>query len=690
MSKDLLLEIGLEEVPARFLPDAISQLKEKVIRFLESHRIRFGEVKAFTTPRRLAVYCSQVAEYQEDLVEELKGPSKKIAVDEKGEWTKAALGFVKGKGGKVEDLYFREVKGEEFLFLHKEEKGIPTRQILPEIASVITSLNFPKNMKWGSEELRFVRPIRWLLFLFGEEIIRIRLANVTSDRITYGHRFLGGKISLEKPSEYEKLLAASFCIVDPEKRERMILDGIKRLEAERNWKIPVDPDLLLEVNHIVEYPTLLYGSFQPEFLQIPREVLIMTMKEHQRYFYVEDQGGNLLPHFVTVRNGDETGIDYVRTGNEKVLSARLADARFFYEEDQRMSIETALEKLEHVVYHEELGTVADKVRRIRELSGEWAEVLKLDEKVVEKIDRAASISKFDLVTHMVYEFPELQGRMGQIYALHHGEDEEVAKAIFEHYLPRFSGDILPSSDVGALVALADKMDTLVGSFAIGIIPTGSQDPYGLRRAAQGVVQILLDRGYPLTFEEMFNSSIHIYQNNGKRLIDGERIKKDLWDFFLLRLKSMLTEEKIRYDVVDALLASPIGKVDYLLKKAKLLEQKMAEEDFKPVVDSIIRVQHLAQKATKEEVNPEYLLEQGEQNLWKAYLELEEKVTEAEKEEQDEAILKAFAGAKGSIDRFFDEVMVMVDDDRIRENRLALLSRLSSLFHRFADFEKLVF
>ncbi|CCQ96078.1 Glycine--tRNA ligase beta subunit [[Clostridium] ultunense Esp] len=690
MSRDLLIEIGLEEVPARFLPEAIAQFKEKMIRFLENARISHGAVKSFATPRRFALLISEVAEKQEDLLEEIKGPAKKIAVDEKGNWTKAALGFAKGKGGRVENLFFKEVKGEEVLFLRREERGIETRAILPEVASVIRGLSFPKNMKWGREELRFVRPIRWLLFLYGNDVIPLELAGVKSNRFSYGHRFLGGKVEIREPAEYEGKLRASYCIVDPEEREKMILEGLRKLEEEHRWHIPLDRELLQEVVHLVEYPTPLYGSFNPSFLQIPKEVLITTMKEHQRYFHVEGDHGELLPYFVTVRNGNDVGLELVRKGNEKVLSARLADARFFYEEDQKLSIDEALKKLEHVVYHDELGTIADKVRRIRELSGEWAEILKLNEETVEKIDRAALISKFDLVTHMVYEFPELQGRMGQVYALLQGEGEEVAQAIFDHYLPRFAGDALPSGDVGALVALADKIDTLVGSFAIGIIPSGSQDPYGLRRAAQGVVQILVDRAYPLTLEQMFDSSIHIYRQTSKLRFDEEALKKELRNFFHLRLRNLLQEEGIRHDVAEAILGAPVGKLRRMVNKAKLLEEKMKEAAFKAVVESIIRVHHLALKAEKKEIDPSLFMEESEKRLWEGFLQLESRVKAAEEREEDEEILDSFATLKESIDQFFTDVMVMVEEEKVRNNRLALLALLSSLFYRFADFEKLVF
>ncbi len=481
MSRTILLEIGTEEMPARFVAEAAEQLKDKVSKWLTAQRIPYGEVMTFETPRRFTVLIKDVQEQQEDSNEELRGPARKIAVDEEGNWSKAALGFARGKSLSPDDLYLQEVGGVEYVFARKHEAGRPTVELLPELGNIITGLTFPKNMKWGSYELKFVRPIRWIVALYGTDIIPLEITGVKAGKETQGHRFLGQQTTIERPEDYARKLAEQYVLVEPEERKQRILSQIKELETARGWTVPLDEDLLDEVVHLVEYPTALFGSFEEEYLQIPRQVLVTSMREHQRYFPVENEQGELLPHFVTVRNGDDRDIEIVARGNEKVLRARLSDARFFYEEDQKMKIEEALQRLETVVFHEELGTIGDKIHRVQDTAMQIAQKIGTNAEDRKKLQRAAEISKFDLVSLMVYEFPELQGIMGERYARLLGEDEEVAKAIFEHYLPRFAGDILPETIAGALLSIADKLDTITGCFAIGIIPTGSQDPYALRR-----------------------------------------------------------------------------------------------------------------------------------------------------------------------------------------------------------------
>ncbi len=440
MSKqDLLLEIGLEEMPARFLNDSMVQLGEKLTGWLKEKNITHGEVKLFNTPRRLAVFVKDVAEKQDDIKEEAKGPAKKIALDADGNWTKAAIGFSKGQGADVKDLYIKEVKGTEYVFVQKFQAGQETKSLLPELSGLVTSLHFPKNMRWGNEDLRYIRPIKWIVALYGQDVIPFSITNVESGRTTQGHRFLGHEVSIELPSAYEEQLKEQHVIADPNARKQMIQSQLEAMAAENNWSIPVDEDLLDEVNHLVEYPTALYGSFESEFLSIPEEVLVTTMKEHQRYFPVKDKNGELLPHFITVRNGNSHAIENVARGNEKVLRARLSDASFFYKEDQKLNIDANVKKLENIVFHEELGSLADKVRRVTSIAEKLAGRLQADEDTLKHVKRAAEISKFDLVTHMIYEFPELQGIMGEKYARMLGEDEAVAAAVNEHYMPRSAG-----------------------------------------------------------------------------------------------------------------------------------------------------------------------------------------------------------------------------------------------------------
>jgi glycyl-tRNA synthetase beta chain len=688
MSKrDLLLEIGTEEMPARFVAGAAAQLKEKVEKWLQAERIPFDGISSYESPRRFAVYVTGVAEKQADRNEEAKGPARKIAQDESGAWTKAAQGFARSNGVEVDQLYFKEVNGVEYVYARKNEAGKETIQLLPTLADVIAGMNFPKNMRWGAYELKYVRPIRWLVALFGEEVVDMEITGVKSGRTTRGHRFLGREVTLGSPSDYAAKLAEQYVIVDPAQRQASIVEQIKQLENEKGWRIPIDEGLLDEVVHLVEYPTVLFGTFDQAFLSIPREVLVTSMREHQRYFPVEDASGSLLNYFVTVRNGDSRALDNVAKGNEKVLRARLSDARFFYEEDQKLPIERCLKRLETIVFHEELGTIGDKVRRIRQNAAKIAGLLAITGSEAQQVDRIAEIAKFDLVTNMVNEFPELQGIMGEDYARKAGESEAVARGVFEHYLPRFAGDQLPQSAAGAVVSIADKLDTIVGCFSIGIVPTGSQDPYGLRRMAAGIVSILLDRGWKLSLPGLWDVALEAYAGQGVNKRTADEVKQDLADFFALRLKNVLQEEQVRYDVIDAVLAVEIGLVPDVLDRAKALMGAVKTDDFKATVEQFNRVNNLAQKAESDDVNESLLAEIVERQLYQAYLSVRDEVTGL----TDQAkVLDTLATLREPIKAFFDNVMVMADDQAVRRNRLALLLRLARLIYGFADFSKLVF
>jgi glycyl-tRNA synthetase beta chain len=694
-TRSLLLEIGTEEMPARFAAGACEQLKEKVTAWLKANRISYGEAAGYETPRRFAVLITDVSEQQEDVNEELRGPAKKIAVDENGEWTKAALGFARGKGLAAEDLYLQEVNGVEYVFARNHQAGQPTEQLLPALRELIVSMSFPKNMRWGAHEVKFVRPIRWMVALFGMDIIPFEITGVHTGKTTRGHRFLGDTVTIERPEDYSSRLAEQYVMVDPQERRARIVSQIKEMEAQKGWSIPTEEGLLDEVVHLVEYPTVLSGGFEEEYLHIPREVLVTSMREHQRYFPVESKDGELLPYFVTVRNGDDKSIETVAKGNEKVLRARLSDARFFYEEDQKMKIEDALQRLETVVFHEELGTIGDKTRRVREAALSIADMLHTPDDEKQKIDRAASIAKFDLVSHMVYEFPELQGIMGERYARLLGEDETVAKAIFEHYLPRFAGDKLPETETGAMLSIADKLDTITGCFAIGIIPTGSADPYALRRQAAGIVQILLERGLSLTLDKLFDLSLAILEDRKLLKRGKEEVKADLHDFFTLRLKNLLQEKGVRYDLIDSVLAVNTSNVVSIVKRADVLKAVFADDtdketDFKSIVDSFNRVNNLAKKAEVVDVQPSLFETDAELNLWNAFTEIKAEAQPLLDKANYLAALHSMAKLQKPIDSFFDQVMVMVEDEKVKNNRLAMLAAIAGFVFGLTDFSKIVF
>ncbi|MDH6672923.1 glycyl-tRNA synthetase beta chain [Paenibacillus sp. LBL] len=690
MSKDLLFEIGLEEVPARFLRAAMEQLQDRMVKWLDASRIGHGDVTAYATPRRLAVWVQNVADKQEDVSEEVKGPSRKIALDESGQWSKAALGFARSQGVAPESFTFKELGGVEYIYVTKNSVGVDTKSILSEgLHGILTSMTFPKNMRWGAHEFKFVRPIKWMVAMLGSETVDLEITGVKSGNVTRGHRFLGSEAVIPEASAYREVLREQHVIVDVNERQEMIVSQIQALAQEKDWNIAIKDDLLEEVLFLVETPTVLYGTFDSSFLHIPQDVLITSMREHQRYFPVLDKQGQLLPFFVTVRSGDSRSLDVIARGNEKVLRARLSDAKFFYEEDQKLQIKDALSKLESIVFHEELGTIGDKVRRIRRISDQLSTKLSISADAADSVSRAADICKFDLVTQMVYEFPELQGVMGEDYARKAGEKEEVAKAVFEHYQPRFAGDSVPSTQVGSIVSIADKIDTIVGCFSIGIIPTGSQDPYALRRQAAGIVQIILEHKLPITLSDVFGIALEIHENIRALKRSTDEIAKDLQEFFGLRVKKLLSEDQ-RYDVVDAVITAGFDHVVSVVSRGHALMNAVeGVQDFKTTVESFNRVSNLAAKAGKAAVNPELFTETEEATLYEAWNVVREDYKAALEAADGERSLSLLSGLKEPITGFFDSVMVMAEDEAVRANRLALLSGIDGDLKQYADFTKLV-
>jgi glycyl-tRNA synthetase beta chain len=689
MAKDFLLEVGMEEIPARFVRGAVNQLQDKLSVWLKESRLEYTDIKAYATPRRIAIQINQLAEKQDDVSEEVKGPAKKIAQDDKGEWSKAALGFARSQGVEPSQLFFKELGGVDYVYAVKSSKGVSTLELLQVgLGDKITNLHFPKNMRWGTNELKYVRPIRWMVALFGSEIVPLEIAGIHADRMSRGHRFLGGETAIEAPQAYVETLKKQYVIVDIDERKQLILNQIETMAKAKDWNIAIQDDLLEEVLFLVEYPTALVGSFDESFLNIPQEVLITSMREHQRYFPVLDQQGQLLPYFVTGRNGNDTSIEQVAKGNEKVLRARLSDAKFFYEEDQKLAISKALQRLETIVFHEELGSIGDKVRRFEAITKRLSSILETDASTADFAARTAQICKFDLVSQMVYEFPELQGIMGEDYARKLGEPETVAKAINEHYQPRFSGDQSPSSLAGAIVSIADKIDTIVGCFSIGIIPTGSQDPYALRRQAAGIVQIMLDHKLTCTLTQLFNIVIDVHEQANVLKRDREGIVKDLLDFFALRIKNVLSEQA-RYDVVDAIMAVGITDVSSAVKRTAALSQFVQQADSKIIVESFNRASNLAAKTNNTEVHSSLLHESQEQHLFEAYKRIHEQYTALRASGSEQEALGALTQYKEPITSFFDHVMVMAENEKLRQNRLNLLKLISNDLGSYSDFSKIV-
>lgn len=692
MSKqDLLIEIGLEEMPARFVTNSMVQFGEKIENWLKEQRISFEKIEVFSTPRRLAVLVHEVAETQEDISEEARGPAKKIALDDEGNWSKAAQGFARGQGVAVDDIFFKEVKGTEYVFVNKFLKGQSTFELLPQLKEIIVGLNFPKNMRWGNYSMRYIRPIQWMCTLYGEQIIPITITDIESSNKSYGHRFLGEKVTITSPKSYKETLHAQSVIVDPSERKTLIRNQISNIEKENNWVIPIDEELLEEVNNLVELPTALSGSFDEKFLKIPDEVLVTSMKEHQRYFPVKQkEDEQLLPYFVTVRNGNDQHLENVAKGNEKVLRARLADAEFFYLEDQKIEIDKALNKLDSIIYREELGSIGDKVRRVKMLANQISSLLQMEQQTKSKIDRAASICKFDLVTNMVGEFTELQGVMGEKYAVLFGEDKDVAKAINEHYKPRSADDSLPSTEISAVVSMADKLDTIVGSFGIGVIPTGSQDPYGLRRQASGIVQILGDQNWNIKIETLVEMTLESFKNLQLLTKDPKEVSNDLVQFFNMRIKNLLQENQVRYDVIDAVIDSTEGTVSEFIKKADLLMQKVEEPDLKEVVEALSRVTNISAKASSNQFDPSKFESAQEKELNKAYNEVKESFNKELAAGNIDKAYQLLVSLNPVINDYFDNTMVMADDETVRNNRLGQMKALSEVILSFANFNRIVF
>ncbi|GAA0602239.1 glycine--tRNA ligase subunit beta [Virgibacillus siamensis] len=684
MRADVLLEIGLEELPSRFVDDAEKQLKTKTEKWLDKSRIDYGSIQSYSTPRRLTVLIKDIAEEQSSLEEEVKGPSLKIAQTDDGKWTKAAIGFTKGQGKSVDDIITKDQNGETYIFVRKVTTGGKTADLLTKLDSIVEAIQFPKNMRWSDVTMRYARPIRWITALYGNEVIPLSVAGVDSDKYTYGHRFLGEKVAVTEPSKYETLLRNNYVIANPDDRERMILEGIQAIEQKEEFTIPVDPELLNEVRNLVEYPTVFKGSFDHTFLQLPSDVLVISMKEHQRYFPVKSADGNLLPYFIGVRNGNDYAIETVAKGNEKVLRARLSDAKFFFEEDQSHSIDYYLEKLERIIFQENLGTVGDKVRRVVSLTERLISKLGIGETSGNHATRAAEICKFDLPTNMVNEFTELQGIIGETYALHFGEDESVAEAIADHYLPVHAGDQLPGAVEGAIVSIADKLDTIMGCIAVGLVPTGSHDPYGLRRQAAGILKILLHYKWNITVEALLDLAQDVYRNLPVKQNDASAVRTEPEQFFQLRTTYLLRDISVEQDVIQAVLDRGIGVVTYSFDKARLLSEKRNDPSFKFVQEALVRTLNLAKKADHSKVDSTKFVTPSEQRLYNIFTDVAKRFSNVNDEHQAGAALSILSELADPIHEFFEHNMVMADDAAIRNNRLGLVNSISDLIRDFAD------
>lgn len=686
MSKrTLLLEIGTEEIPAHAMPLILMQLKDLAEKALQEARIDAGEVSALGTPRRLSVLVKDVAANQADVEEEKRGPSTKIAFDADGKPSKAAIGFARGQKVAPESLVTRD--GYVYAVIH--ESGKATAELLKDILpKIICDLNFPNNMRWGSLDFKFIRPIRWIVALFGDEVIPFEVANVHSGKISRGHRVLSaGEFLIDTADSYVDACEKNFVIVDQNQRRAMIVAQIEAVAQERGGKADISEELLEEVLYLVEYPTALSGDFEIKYLNLPPEAVITPMRDHQRYFPVKTHEGKLMPIFITVRNGGRDYLDIVQHGNERVLKARLEDAQFFFNEDRKRNLDEHREKLKTVVFQEGLGSVYEKTTRLVKLAEKICDLLgdKVSDVDRKNAVRAAEISKADLVTGMVTEFTELQGIMGREYAKLDGENPEVAAAIDEHYMPRFAGDAQPKTNAGRILSLADKIDNIVATFSRGLVPTGSQDPFALRRQALGIVNMLVEANWSISIAEIVEPAMVLLKVTDK--VGREKLQAEVADFMRLRVKNVLANSA-RYDVID----SVIGDVDDVYAvtlKAAALEQFLGTPDAVKNIQSFVRVSNLAKKAASTEIDEALVKLEAEQKLYRAFEAV--KVVAGELIDKKDYIgaLDALKKLSAPIDSYFDSVMVMDEDPALRKNRLALLKSIDNLLAEIADFSKLV-
>ena len=711
----LLFEIGTEEIPAKFMPGILKQLKELAAAKMQELRIPFEDITVYGTPRRMAFIADGVAETQADVVVEAKGPSVKIAYVS-GAPSKAAQGFARGQGVDVKDLVVRD----NYVYAVKHLAGQPVVELLPGLLmDILTSLSFPKTMRWADYEFRFVRPIRWMVALFGDQIIPVEICGVKSGKFSMGHRFMqqslkaaaesqgllsaalskvgnkvysalaGVKGAVEIPSagDYKKVMYDNFVMVDQDERRALILQQIKDLASQNGGEAEINEDLLEEVNYLVEWPTALCGKFEEKFLSLPKECIITPMREHQRYFPVLDEDGNLLNKFITVRNGGSEHLDIVTHGNERVLRARLSDAEFFFNEDRAIKLEDRLEKLKTVSFQEGLGNMYDKSERLVKM----AEMLRfaintpVDE---EELRRCALLCKTDLVTGMLIEFTELQGVMGREYALLDGEKPEVAAGIFEHYLPRFAGDALPATTIGRIVGIGDKLDNICATFSRGLAPTGSQDPYALRRQALGVINILLDANYHISLAKIIAGTLYLLDIKPE---ETGKLVPQIMEFFKQRLRNLLMDQGIRYDVIDAVFADKRNDdmVD-LAVRCKALAAYVEAGNAEPLVQVSVRVSNLCKKIEKEVAISGALFKDESENK------LHEVVAAVSKEIIPEivlydyaAVLKAGEKVIEPVNTFFDNVMVMDEDENVKNNRLAMLEEVRGIVNAVGDLSLLV-
>ena len=682
MAKDLLFEIGAEEIPAGFMPNILGQLKTLAETKLNDAHLPFESIATYGTPRRLALIVKGLADTSAEISERHKGPSASIAYDADGNATKAAIGFARGKGLDVADL----VVEDGYIYAETKTAGVPAKDIVTDmLPQLITGLNFPKSMHWGNLDAKFVRPVRWLVALLDEEVIPVEFATVKSGNVTRGHRFLGAdEITIKNAASYVDTLKENFVMVDQDARRELISKQLHDIAASKNASIVWDDDLLEEINYLVEWPTALCGGFEESYLALPDAAIITPMKDHQRYFPLVDQDGKLLPMFLTVRNGSDHSIEVVQAGNERVLRARLDDAKFFFNEDRKKPLIDRQDGLTKIVFQEGLGNLADKTERLLTLGRVFSEECELHEDARVVLERATELAKTDLTTGMVTEFTELQGVMGKEYALLDGESPEVAEAIFEQYLPRFAGDVLPQTEAGKVLSIIDKIDNIVATFSRGLIPTGSQDPYALRRQTIGILNILLSSEWNISLRPIIVESMNLLNVPADK---QDELLGQVEEFITLRLKNIFLDREVPHHVIDLLLSNNELSVADAEGLVKALLANRIDENVE-LVQAFTRMYNLVKDVTYTGVDESLLKEDSERALYEMATKASEASIDAWDKNDYDAVVAVPATLVPAINKFFEDVMVMDKDEAIKANRLQLVRLAYSVMAIIGDISAL--
>jgi len=682
----LLLEIGTEEIPARFLSGAIQNLKENASAILRENYVEFSEIKTYATPRRLVLVAAGLPDQQASRVREIFGPPKRVAFDEGGNPTEAAVRFANSQGVKVEDLIVKKKDKGEYVAAVVEEKGLAVKDLLPEVLKrIVLSMRFSKAMRWGNGSLRFARPIHWLLAMLDKDIMRFELDGVKSSNITWGHRFLSrGRFQIKEVSDFRNLLENNFVIVDQEQRRKIILEGIRRLAAVVEGRPIEDEELIETVNFLVEYPFPVLCSFQKEYLELPKELLVTVMKDHQKFFAIKDEEDRLINHFIVISNTKKENEEIVRIGAERVIKARFEDAKFYFGEDRKKTLNERIGELSKVIFQEKLGSLHKKTERIVSIAEFLSE--RLMPLAKEKILRAAWLSKTDLSTGIIREFTELQGVMGKYYALHDGEDSEIAMALEEQYLPKHSGGTLPYTEIGAFLSVADKIDNIASFFCLGLIPTGSEDPFALRRQALGIIAIMLDKGYDISLKDLIDRAL---QNLASLFPLPEQTEEKISQFFEQRLEPVFSERGYDSDLIQSILSLSVDQtlkdIDGRLDALKRFKEEKAYNSF---LLAIKRVHNILPRKTVPELKTDLLIEDAEKNLLEKLNFAKPNLSGFLAEKKYYDAIDLLSSLTDPINQFFDHVLVMDKREEIKQNRFALLREVWKTASTIADLSRL--